>query len=183
MLGASLLLCIGGWGVLTYVTLPRVRQGASGALADGVGTEVARRLPEAASPGGEPAAGTTVITAEELERALAETFGQGGNGGSVQNLAVDFGPAGVALGLQAEGGQAATYTGVPAVEDGRLVLRDMASDSGVLEFFLPADELGRAIADGVNQALAADGLRLEGLELGEGRIELRTKSVDEGVGP
>lgn len=172
MLGAMLLLCVGGWAFLTYVTLPRVREGAGGALADGVGTEVARRL--SGTPGEAIAAGTTVITAAELERALAGTLGPGGAGGGVQNLTIEFTPAGVALGIRAEGGQTATYTGLPAVEDGRLVLRDMRSDSDLLDLFLPADDLGRAIADGVNRTLAADNLVLEGIELGDGQIELQT---------
>lgn len=162
-------LCLGGWVLLWYAGLPAVRGEVRADLVEGVGTEIARNLPAASAVGIAP--GSYVITAADLEQALGANFT---GGGSVQGLSIDISPAGVSLGITAEGGQAATYTGVPATADGRLILRDMRSDNEVLEFFLPAQELGQAIADGVNQALAADRLILEGVELSDGRIELRT---------
>jgi hypothetical protein len=159
-------LCIGGWVLLWYAGLPRLREGVQAGLADGIGTEVAARLPTVVP--GEIGPGSYVVTAEELERALGSTV----QGGTVQGITVDFSPSGLALGVRTEGGQTATYTGVPAVEDGRLVLRDMRSDSDVLDLFLPAEDLGAAIADGVNRTLAAQDLLLDGVELGVGRLEL-----------
>jgi len=164
---AVVALCIGGWVLLWYAGLPRLREGVQAGLTEGIGTEVAARLPTVVP--GEIVPGSYVVTAEELQRALGGTV----QGGSVQGITVDFSPSGLALGIQTEGGQAATYTGVPAVEDGRLVLRDMRSDSDVLDLFLPADDLGAAVADGVNRALAAQNLLLDGVELGNGQLELR----------
>lgn len=162
--------CLVGWVVLWYAALPRLRGGVQAGLADGIGTEVAARLP--ATPAGE--GGRYVLTEADLESSLSGATAEGGGAGSVEGLDVEISPGGFALGIRTAGGQSATYTGVPAVEAGQLVIREMRSDSEVLQVFLPAEDLAGAIAQGVNGTLTAQGAVLDGLALREGEIELRT---------
>lgn len=168
-------LCIGGWVLLWYAGLPRLRGGIQEGLAEGIGTEIATRFSATPSAAG---GGSYVVTAAELEQALGGGTAGDGPGGGVEGLDVDISPTGFALGVRTAGGQAATYRGVPAAADGRLVVREMRGDSDLLEVFLPAADLAAAIEDGVNRSLAAEGLILEAVELRAGEIALRTTAAN-----
>jgi hypothetical protein len=53
-------------------------------------------------------------------------------------------------------------------------MQEMDTDSGVLDFILPADDVGEAIEQAVNNYLSANNLELQSLELTEGELALET---------
>ena len=71
-------------------------------------------------------------------------------------------------------GPSFSYTGLPAAENGRLVMRDMHVDNRVLGFLLTPGALGNAIEDAVNDYLSDNGLRLNAVQLSNGTLTLTT---------
>jgi hypothetical protein len=144
---------------LTFVVgLPRLRDGFEESVRDAVATEVAAQLP------GTP--GTTTITAESLQASLRQSADD-------DDIIVVITPSGLELGVSNRG-QEVTYTGLPIAVNGRFEMQNMDSNSSVLDFFLSPDDMGNAIEEAVNGYLAANGLRLESVELIDGAMILTT---------
>ena len=51
------------------------------------------------------------------------------------------------LDVTSEGGQKVTYQGIPQVSGGKLEMTNMTADNSTANFLLPADEIGKAIAE------------------------------------
>ncbi|RIK47358.1 MAG: hypothetical protein DCC58_00160 [Chloroflexi bacterium] len=151
-----------------FVGLPQLRDELESEVHEAVSTEVARRIPAIPGTGAEP--GEYIITQESLQASIRENAD---NERDAENLFVRITPAQVEVGLVSRG-QDATYSGVPAAENGQLVMHDMDSNNRFFEFVLSPDRLGRTIAEAVNSYLAQNGLQLQSLELQDGQMVLIT---------
>lgn len=149
------------------VGLPRLRDELRESVRDAVATEVARQIPDLPGVGVEP--GIYVITEQSLEASIRENA----EGNDAENWEVRITPAGVTFGVVSRGREA-VYSGVPAAEEGRFVMREMDASSRVFAFILSPDDLGEAIAGAVNQYLDRNGLLLESLVLEPGQMTLTT---------
>ena len=164
---AVLGLCVIACAVTWFVGVPAFQDAVREDVEDGVATEVARRIPRTARGAAQP--GSYVITQESLRRQLmAEAEDT-----NAQDVVLQITPSGLELGFTTRG-QDVTYSGTPVAEDGRLVIRDIQTDTDWLGFILPADDLAQAIEDGVNGYLAENRLRLDAVELGDGAMTLTT---------
>ncbi|CAA9562756.1 MAG: hypothetical protein AVDCRST_MAG49-2642 [uncultured Thermomicrobiales bacterium] len=162
---ALLALCVLGSALGYFVALPRLRDNLRDEVADGIGTEVAGQI----APAGNAEPGRHVITARDLQDSLTGRI----SGQGLEDLVVRIAPTGVEFGFSTRG-QDATYAGNPVVAGGRLAMTDMTVSNDSLGFFLRPDDVGAAIEAGVNGYLAANGLTLDGVELGEGEMTLVT---------
>ena len=160
-------LCLAVGAFAWFVALPGIRDDIRGGVEDGIATEVARRLPP--TPGLGVAPGTYRLTEEDLLTGLRANA----EGANLDDLVLRLAPEGIELDFSARG-QTATYAGRPAAADGRLLLRDMATDNAALALLLPPADLGRAIAGAVNGYLAANRLRLQSVESTDGAVTLTT---------
>ncbi len=167
-IGGALSICVICGLLVTFVAMPRIRDGVQDNIKSAISTEVARQIPSV--PGGSAAPGTYTITAVSLEETLRSSENKRTE---TDNAIVRINARQIEIGLDAQG-QDAMYTGVPVVVDGELRMEQMQSTSRVLEFILSPDDLGEAIADPVNAYLANNGLRLESVELQEGQLQLTT---------
>lgn len=150
-----------------FVAIPRIRDSAQNGVRDAISTQVARQIPAAA---GGAAPGAYTITAAELQTSLNQNLSTD----SVNDLVITIAPSGFEFKVTAKGGQETTYTGVPAAENGRLVMNQMATNSDFLDFIFPAGTLGNAIEEAVNGYLAANHLSLADLTMADGEITLET---------
>ena len=150
-----------------FVGVPRIRDAAQVGVRDAIGTEVARQIPATT---GQAAPGSYTIFEDELQTSLNANVTANG----VDTLDIQINPSGFSFRLSAQGNRESTYTGVPVAEDGRLVMTRMETSNGFLDFVFPAEDLGVAIEDAVNGYLAANGLALDGLALGDGELTLET---------
>lgn len=167
-IGGALGICVICGLLVTFVAMPRIRDGVQDNIKSAISTEVARQIP--AVPGGSAAPGTYTITAASLEETLRSS---GNDRTETENAIVRINSRQIEIGLDAQG-QDAMYTGVPVAVDGELRMEQMQSTSRVLEFILSPSDLGEAIADPLNAYLAANDLRLESIELQEGQLQLTT---------
>jgi hypothetical protein len=167
MLLGVCVLCVGlGW----FVGLPRFREAVGDGFEDAMSTEVAREL--APRPGAAPVPGVYTITEDELRQSLeAEAEGEG-----VEDVLIRITPSELEFGFTS-GSQELTYSGGVAVEDGQLVVTDFEANNDVMDFFFPAEELGAAIEDSINNYLAANGLVLDDVELQEGEMVLDVEAA------
>lgn len=164
-------LCVVGCGLLYFLALPNIRDSVQSALEDGMTTVVAGQIP---AIDGVALPDTYEITQEELQQSIAANLGSG----TMDDIQLTIDPVtGFSIGLSSQGGQGATYTGLPTVEDGKLVLTNMESSDGFLDFVVPADRIGDAIEDAVNGYLAANGLTIQSLEVLDGKIDIVTAAV------
>ncbi len=151
--------------VLVFVTgIPAFRNEVRDGLHDAVATEVARQIP--ATSGGAAQAGTYTLSAASLEAGLRENLEDDDDA-----LIVRITPVQMEVGITSQG-QDAFYTGIPVAEDGELEMGEMTTDNGLVSFLLPPDTIASAIEEAVNDYLAANNLRLDSLELGDGEMTL-----------
>jgi hypothetical protein len=161
VLGACLICC----GVVWFVALPRARDAVNDGLRDAVASEMAQQI----APQGAAAPGTYTITAEDLlARIQAETSG---NDANVDDFTLNITSSQIEVGFNSSS-QTANYTGQLAAVDGKLDVQNMTTSSGLLNFLFPADGVAKAIEQGVNNYLEANGLVLNGLTMGDGEITL-----------
>lgn len=161
--GLLLLCCVIGW----FVGIPRFRDSIEGGLSDSISTEVADQI---GTPDIGP--GRYEISVADMQRQLASTF----DAQNIEDFEISVDSGGMAIGFTS-GGQTIGYTGVPTVQNGALVMDNMAVDNSALGFFMPADRLGNAIERGVNTYFDAQGLDIESLDLGND--ELIVEAVQE----
>jgi hypothetical protein len=166
-----LALCLVGCGLGFFVGIPRIRNDAQDGVRDALSTEIAIQIP---ANGGVAAPGSYTISATDLQNSLLTNV----NDSAVSDIVVRITPSGMAFGVKSDGGQETTYTGVPVATDGKLAMTQMETNSGVLDFFFPADDLGEAVEQAVNNYLGANNLELESLTLGDGEITLHTVAVN-----
>jgi hypothetical protein len=157
--GLGLLCCV----LLWFVALPRFQDEIVNEVSQGLSTEVANQIDTA--PGTlEP--GTYTVSLADLEREInAQLATEDSASDFVMTTEGDL----IRVGFSTNG-QDLVYTGRPEVEDGRIVIRDMDVDNGVLNFFLPADKVANLIENGLNDYLAARGLQAESIVLAAGEI-------------
>jgi hypothetical protein len=163
LFGILVICCVLGF----FVGLPRVRDELQDSVQEAVATEVAQQIPAIPGIGAEP--GTYTITEESLESSMRESADSGDN----NDWQVRITPEQMSFGVVTSG-RDATYTGVPAAENGQFVMRDMDTNNRFFDFILSPDDLGDAISGSVNRYLAENNLQLESLELQDGQIILTT---------
>ncbi len=162
-----LTLCLVGCGLVYFVVIPRVRDNAQDGVRDAVSTQVAIQIPVGADNVIDP--GTYELSAEELQTALRNNI----NIDNVEEIVVAINAEGMKLGVTSSGSET-NYTGLPTAVDGQLEMSNMKASDGFLDFVFPANRLGDAIEDAVNTYLTANNLKIESLELAEGKIVLET---------
>ena len=165
--GAVLGFCLLGCILVFVAGLPAFRDEVRDGVHDAVATEVARQIPPISGGAAQP--GTYTLTDADLEASLRENLDE--NEDDEQDLIVRILPTHVEIGITSQG-QDAIYTGVPAAEDGELVMQDMDTDNGFVSFLLPPDTIAGAIEDAVNDYLTANNLRLDSVTLSDGELTL-----------
>lgn len=166
-----LALCLVGCGLGFFVGLPRIRENAREELRDAISTEVANQIPAGSSGVAEP--GSYTFTAAELQRSLAESF----QTSTIDDIVIRIDASGIAFGFKTSGGRETTYSGLPIAENGRLKMTKMDATDSILDFVIPATDLGKAIEDAVNNYLAANNLKIDTLTLTEGEITFDTVQI------
>jgi hypothetical protein len=168
VLGLCVIACVLGY----FVGLPRFQDAVADEFEDAIATETAQQL---APTGQAPQPGTYVITEDSLLQSLQAEA----EGGNVEDVLVSITPEGIELGFDT-GGQDVVYSGGVAAENGQLVLTDFEANNDGLEFFFPADKMGEAIEDGVNNYLQENGLELNAVTLGDGQLTLDVVAAGQG---
>jgi hypothetical protein len=149
--GLILICCLVGW----FIGIPRFQDSISDSLSEEVGTQIAAQFPST-----QLSAGSEEIDVAMLESALAGNL----DGASLDNVTLDVDENGrMELGFTS-GEQDLTYTGQVTAENGELKIEDMDVNQGFFGWFLPADKLGNAIEDGVNNYFSAQGLEIESID-------------------
>jgi hypothetical protein len=149
--GLILICCLVGW----FIGIPRFQDSISDSLSEEVGTQIASQFPST-----QLSAGSEEIDVAMLESALAGNL----DGASLDNVTLDVDENGrMELGFTS-GEQDLTYTGQVTAENGELKIEDMDVNQGFFGWFLPADKLGNAIEDGVNNYFSAQGLEIASID-------------------
>lgn len=160
---AVILLCVVLVGASYFVFLPRAQDELAEEVEQAIGTQTARvvdRLPSLD-------AGTVVLTEESFSNSFIDAF----SGDSLVTIT----PERVEIEASIDQTNSSIgYSGVPAAEDGRLVINDFEATSDASRFVLPADKLKDALEEGINRALTAQGLEVTDVQLGEGQLTLTT---------
>ncbi len=159
VLGGFLGLCVLCVVLGYFVALPRGQDALEENMEEAIATYV---VPYIAGPGITPEAGTYTLSEADVNREI-----QAGDA-NLEDLAVDITPAYIELRFGQQG-QTLTYQAGVAVEDGRLLAANPSLD-GVPGWLLSEDTLSGAIEDGINTYLAASGLVLTDVTLGEGEM-------------
>lgn len=154
--GLLLLCCVVGW----FVGIPRFRDSIESDLSDSISTEVADQI---GTPDIGP--GRYEISVADMQRQLASSF----DAQNIEDFEISVDSSGMAIGFTSSG-QTIGYTGVPTVQNGLLVMDNMAVDNSALGFFMPADRLGNAIERGVNSYFDVQGLDIESVNLGNDEL-------------
>lgn len=163
-LGLCLIVC----GLVYFVGIPRIRDSARDGVRDAISTQVAIQIP--AEGGGNADPGSYTISASELQR----QFLQNVNSDSVDDIVIRISETGFDFGFTTSGNQEAIYSGFPVAQNGQLVMTGMTTTNDGLDFIFPAEDLGAAIEEAVNNYLAANDLELDSLTLENGSITLET---------
>lgn len=158
--GLLLICCVVTW----FVGIPRLRDNVSDSISKQLSTEVADQL---APPSGTLEAGTYTLSVDELQQQIDANT----DSSSDTNFGISVSPDGMTIDFDS-GSQTFGYSGVPVARDGKVVLDDMQVDNDVLGFVMPADNVATIIEDGINNYIAAEGLQVESLTLGDNEIEL-----------
>lgn len=166
-ISAILGLCIISCIAIFFIFIPSLRDDIQTEVADAVGTEVTRQIP--ATPGQQLPPGEYTITQEALQASLRENV----EGNDIDDVVIRINTGGIEAGFSSRGREA-TYTGTPAAEDGRFVLRDVVTNSGFLGYLLPAGDFGEAVEDAINRYLDERDLRLDAVRLDAGEMTLVT---------
>jgi hypothetical protein len=156
--------CILGCILVFVAGIPAFRNEVRDGLHDAVATEVARQIPTTA--GGTAQPGSYTLNAASLQAGLRQNLDD-----DDEALIIRITTGQIEVGITSQG-QDAFYTGTPVAENGELEIRDMTTDNGLVSFLLPPDTISAAIEDPVNDYLAANNLRLDALELGDGEMTL-----------
>ena len=162
-----LFLCIAGTGFVYFFAVPRVRDNAQEGVRNAIGTQVAEQIPIGLSNVVEP--GSYSLTAAELQQTLRDNVSVS----SLDDIVIRIDQAGLELGIISNGSES-KYTGLPTLQDGKLVMENMSASDRYLEFIFPAQDLGDAVEEAINGYLTANNLKIEKLTLVDGEILLET---------
>lgn len=156
--------------VLVFVAgIPAFRNEVRDGLHDAVATEVTLQIPTAS--GGVAQPGAYTLSATSLEAGLRQNLEDDDNALIVRITTVQ-----IEVGITSQG-QDALYTGTPVADGGELNMREMTTGNSLVSFLLPPETIAGAIEDAVNDYLAANNLRLDALELGDGEMTLVVSSA------
>jgi hypothetical protein len=162
--------CILGCVLVFVAGVPAFRNEVRDGLHDAVATEVARQIPTAT--GGVAQPGSYTLDAASLQAGLRQNLED-----DDEALIVRLTTVQIEVGITSQG-QDAFYTGTPVAEDGELEVQEMTTENGLVRFLLPPDTIAASIEDPVNDYLAANNLRLDRLELGDGEMTLHVVAVE-----
>lgn len=156
--------------ILVFVAgIPAFRNEVRDGLHDAVATEVTLQIPTAS--GGVAQPGAYTLSATSLEAGLRQNLEDDDNALIVRITTVQ-----IEVGITSQG-QDALYTGTPVADGGELNMREMTTGNSLVSFLLPPETIAGAIEDAVNDYLAANNLRLDALELGDGEMTLVVSSA------
>lgn len=161
-------LCLVACALLYFVGLPRFRDSAREEMQNVIGTAVARQIP--APAGGQVEPGTYTLTEADLEGEIQGNV----DVQNVDDLNLELTPGTISFVIQTDQDQDVNYSGNPVAENGRLVMTNMESSDGFLNWIFPADDLGQAIEDAVNEYLTVNDLQLASVEVTDGELTLET---------
>lgn len=147
-------------GLAWFVGVPRLRDNIADTLSDELSTQVASQL-----DGVTTTTGTKIIDVAELERTLQDNL----NTQNVDDVQISVDPNGLSFSFKSND-QEIGYSGTPVVENGKLKMENMKVNNGFLGFFMPADKLGDAIANGINAYFAEQNQEIQSLTLGDDEI-------------
>jgi hypothetical protein len=157
-------------GLLYFVGLPRVRDGIADQFQESLATVVSEQVSAQTLT-----AGTYVVTDQQLTTGLRGQV-DGGTGTNIEDISARISPEMVQIVFNSDNDEV-TMDLLVAAENGKLVVTDATVNNSVFRFFLPEKKLKEAVEDGVNQALAAQGLRLSSVQLAAGEMTLVTEPV------
>ncbi len=152
-----LLCCVLGW----FVAIPRLRDSVADGISNAISTEVGVQLADTA---GTLAPGTYTLSIPELQEQITTQ-----EDSTTSNFEMSVDPSGMTISFTS-GSQTFGYSGTPVARDGKLVMENMEVDGGAFGWIMPADRLGETIESGINGYFAAQGLRIDSLELGDDEI-------------
>lgn len=161
LVGLVLICCLAVW----FVGIPRFQGWMEEGLSEGISTEVAQQLDSA---GGDLAPGTHTVDMAQLESELADV---GNLNPDDFEMTASNGQISIRFG---QTGQQVGYIGDVSAENGRLVVSNMESTEGGLDFLLPPDRLENAIENGVNNYFAARGLSIQSVTADNNQITVDT---------
>lgn len=160
-ISGSFILLLVCCGVLYFVGLPEFQNRVRDELADELSTRVAIQLQSQLPDGVGMEAGEYRIGLVSLEHQITSGLGQG----AIENFDITSEGDRLVISM-GSGGQMLEYRGTPTVNaNGQLEITDMSSNGGVTDYLLPPDKLAGAVERGVNNYLAAEGLRLQDVRL------------------
>lgn len=142
--------------VLLFVGVPRFQNSLKNEMAHALSTEVAVQVPDTKLNGG-----TYTISLAELQNKLSSSV----NSNGVNGITLTSNGQQLELAIATSGNNRVSYTGTPTVQNGRLVMEDMQTNNSTLGFFMPADKLGNAIENGVNDFFKANNLTITSLKV------------------
>jgi hypothetical protein len=160
---ACLLICV----VVLFIGLRAARNSVHDDVAHAISSAVAQEIsaaPRTSAPM------TLDLSAADIAEQIALQYND--NDIDADNLVVRFsGPDQITVGLDTSG-QDITYTATLSAEDGQLVVSNVDGNIRAVTFLLPGGRLGDAIEEGVNDALFAQNLSLESVDVLLDRLRL-----------
>jgi hypothetical protein len=113
---------------------------------------------------------TIEVTEEDIVRQVVQEFND--DGLETGDVVVEFvAPDQMKIGLSPEG-RDITYTATLGVDDGELKVIDIDGSIRAVTFLLPSGKVGDAIEEGVNDALFAQNLTLESIDITNNQMTL-----------
>lgn len=144
-----------------FVGLPRVQDSLRDEVSKQFSTQVARQIDAQLPSGTRLTPGEYRLSLDELQR----QFATDSSGNQVDAVNIRAQGDEIVLTIEASG-QKMEYRGVPEVNtNGDLEMTHMTSNGGALDYFMPPDKLGEAVALGVNNYVGAQGLSLQDVRL------------------
>ncbi len=178
---APLVLCL-GCGIFGFFVVregareivPEVRDNVSAAMAGALSGYVSRRIESRArAAGGIGNVEELVLRSSDLNVNTTQIPGEvgiqtGTDGTHVYGVETRIGPGGITLFLPG-----ATYSGLPVLVDGRIVLIQVEDSGDMIELFFPDEAFAEAFEEGINDALRDHGLTPVSLMLGSGVMTIQ----------
>jgi hypothetical protein len=172
IISGCLVLCV-GCGALFLMFLRHEQTVVAQAMANVIATQVADNIGSRALRTGQ-----IVLTEEDLDVNTAISL-DGSCGVNVINSDAEI------YGVTTEITTAeiafscvdARYSAVPVVQDGRVELTEIQGPSGVMRFVFSKDKLKQGFEKGINDALAANGVKPTGITLQSGSVTILTESA------
>jgi hypothetical protein len=166
----SLVLCLLACGAGYFIGLPRLQDGLSDEISDVISTQVAEQIP-AVNGSAQPGEYTF------NEAVLQDAFARNVDTESVDDFLIRITPENLEFVIGIEGGEDIAYSGVPVAINGQLEMTNMETNEGFFDRIYPADKLGDAIEEAVNDYLDANGLQVSDVQLVDGEMTIVTTAA------